>query len=791
MQKRIMAILAGAAMLWSGAVRADGIIVPPPGVDISVKYHRVTVEIRDQIARTTIDQVFLNDSEIDSVEGMYVFPLPKEANFANFTMFVDGKELAAEVLEADSARAIYESIVRRRKDPALLEYLDRGLFRARVYPIRAGGEKRITISYTELLPYDAGIYRYLYPLSTEKFSARPLEDVSITIALSSTNPIKTIYSPSHPIVVQKTDDFNAEIVYAEENVKPAQDFLLYYTVSPDDIGLHLLAYNTAEDDGFYLLMAAPKLEIEQSQIAKKRLLFVLDRSGSMAGEKLEQAKAALRFSVTNLNSDDVFNIIAFSTSLLQFKTAPVQATAENRTAALQFIDRFAASGGTNINDALLAALGEMQSDEFENMLIFLTDGLPTVGERDIEQIRQNVKTANVADARLFVFGVGYDVNTHLLDYLADDNHGVSTYVRPDENLEIAVSSFFEKINNPVLANLSLDYGGMQTYESFPEQLPDLFKGSQLTVLGRYAGSGAAVVTLAGEVNGVQQSFTHEVDFPAENAAHDFLPRLWATRKVGFLLNQIRLYGESEELIQEIIALSKRYGIITPYTSFLILEDTPSGDAFADFANQTGESAVNAAANTRNYRDADNTKSVTSRALRYAGSKTFFMRDSFWVDATFSGTETLIDVEFASDAYFQLLRDQPSLGLYFAVGKNLIVSFGDVAYKVHETGKDYTHVEELPQTYVLLQNTPNPFPTARTAGTRIRYFLGEPAQVQVAIYDILGRQIVILHKGFHAAGLHAIPWDGRDASGREMPSGVYLYKLTAGSTVQVKKMLKVR
>ena len=393
-------------------------------VNISVKYHHVNVDIDDQVAHTEIDQVFINDSDINNLEAIYIFPLPKGVALDHFSMFVDDQELVAEVLDADSAAAYYESIVRKNIDPALLEYMGQGLFRARIFPFNAFEEKRIKMSYTEVIEYDSDIYRYLYPLNTEKFSARPLEEVLVNVNLTSSNPIKTIYSPSHPIVVQKQGDYHATITYSEQQVKPNIDFVLYFAVSTDDIGLHLLSHNLPDEDGFYMFMAAPKIEISESEVVRKRLLFVLDRSGSMSGQKIDQAKEALRFCVNSLNQNDFFNIVDFSSTINQFKFEPVAANETNIGEALHYIDRFIANGGTNINEALLTALQQMAHDELANMIIFLTDGQPTVGVTENQQIRQNVNSANTVGARLFTFGVGYDVNSTLLDNLTQDNHGV-------------------------------------------------------------------------------------------------------------------------------------------------------------------------------------------------------------------------------------------------------------------------------------------------------------------------------------------------------------------------------
>jgi Ca-activated chloride channel family protein len=761
---------------------ADGIIIPPPGVNMAVKYHYVTVDIQNQVATTEIDQVFVNDSDVDSLEALYIFPLPEGATFTSFSMFVDGKELTAEVLDADEARAIYESIVRRRLDPALLEYLGRGLFRARVYPIRAHGEKRIKISYTEFLPYDDGLLRYLYPLSTEKFSSKPLETVSVTVTISSPVAIKSIFSPTHDIQIEKTDDFNVKASYDDENVTPDRDFVLYYTVSPDDIGLHLMTHRPPQEDGFYLFTAAPKQDVEESQVIKKRVLFVLDRSGSMSGQKIEQAKNGLKFVLSNLNSNDRFNIIDFSSEVRRYREAPLVASGANVAAALAYVTQLSAGGGTNINDALLAAMAQMAHDSLANMVIFLTDGQPTVGVTDNEKIRQNVQAANTHSSRLFVFGVGYDVNTHLLDNLAYDNHGVSSYVRPEENIEIAVSSFFTKISSPVLANLTLDFGGIAVYDRFPNALPDLFKGSQLIQFGRYRNHGATTITLSGEINGAAQQFTYTDEFPEIKAEYDFIARLWALRKIGYLLDQIRLHGENDELIAEIVALSKKYGIITPYTSFLILEDQVVPGAFSGLQDQSGRAAVEAADNIGSYRNATSVSRIQPDGVKYVGGKAFFLRKDFWIDREYLEGQPTTVFEFGSEAYFAFLVAHPEMGKYFAIGKNLIVSMGERAYRVQEKGKTYEPI--FPTKFRLLQNYPNPF----NPFTRIQYEVPADARVTLRIFDVTGRQVRTLVDGFKQVGFYRVLWDGSDERGNRLPSGLYIYQLVVNGKIMDSRKL---
>ena len=762
---------------------ADGFIIPEPGINMAVRYHHVTVTIQNQVAHTDIDQVFLNDTDMDSIEAIYVFPLPEGATFTNFTLYVDGEPMEAEVLDADSARNYYESIVRQHLDPALLEYIGTNSFRARIWPVRAHGERRLQISYDEILTYDNGLIRYLYPLNTEKFSAKPLESVRIEIDLSSLDPIKSIYSPSHTIITQKTDDYHAEITYHEENVTPDSDFLLYYTISPEEVGMNILTYRESEEDGFYLLLAAPQVEVESSEVIDKRMIFVIDRSGSMSGEKIVQAREALKFCVHNLNDGDLFNIIDFDDQITSFKSSPVAVESNAISEALKYIETLNARGGTNINDALLTGLDNMQEDAYSNMIIFLTDGQPTTGEIDVTRILANILAANDNNSRIFIFGVGYNVNTHLLDQLSEQNNGVSVYISPDEDIEIAISNFYQKISAPVLSDCQLDFVSIEVSDQFPNTVPDLFKGSQLVQLGKYLSTGQETVTLSGLVNGETHLFTCSGDFTAEDLTYDFIPRLWAIRKVGDLLNIIRLEGENDALIEEVIALAKRYGIITPYTSFLITGDVMPEDNFWGIEDESGYVAFNNAVNIGNWRNADNTNVTSSIGVKYVANKTFFMRDSTWVDAQYDSTSATNMIEFGSADYFHLLQENPDLGDYFALGNNVQVSWNGTNYQVSTDSAGTTNPNPFPRDYRLFQNVPNPF----NPSTIILYSISKSGFVTLKIYDILGREIQTLISEFQKTGAYSINFDASKLS-----SGIYFYTLQVSNDfAETKKMLLIR
>ena len=689
---------------------ADGIIIPEPPIcepapcphpipmeQLAIEYHRVSVEIIDQVAITHVDQVFRNDNDW-VVEGTYVFPLPLDAAVTEFTLWIDGEPVEGEVLTKEEARRIYEDIVRTMRDPALLEYIDRGAVRASVFPINPGDTRRIELEYSQVLLADAGLIRYSYPLNTEKFSTQPLEEVSISMEVDSNAPVRAIYSPSHEVDINREDDYYFTVGYEKTDVLPNQDFELFYTVATEDIGLNLMTYRdpgSENGDGYFLLLAAPSVEVDPDEVIAKDVMVVLDQSGSMEGEKFYQAQEALRYILDHLNDDDRFNIIAFSTGTRAY--ANRLRPAEEASEAKRWVDRLSAQGSTDINRALLEAL-DQADNERPTILIFLTDGLPTAGEQDRDDILENVRDVSGENIRLFAFGVGYDVDTFLLDTLALENHGVAMYVTPGQAIDEAVSSFYEKVSTPVLANLELDFDDIRVYDLHPEPLPDLFAGGQLVLVGRYRSPRSGDITLTGTLNGEEVSFEYPEQYFRSRGGPDFLPRLWATRKIGTLLTQIRLEGPDEELIEQLVRLSIRYGIITEYTSYLVTEPDMLGanaqseiiaDAFEGLIGAapvfTGQEAVERSATES---EMDSSDVAVGPGAEYAnlvqvlGSRTYRLVEGVWIDTAFDpDTMTTIKVSFLSDDYFALADARPDLAAAFALGDRVIAFADGEAYEV--------------------------------------------------------------------------------------------------------------
>lgn len=665
---------------------------------LSVKYHRVKVVIDKNIATTYVDQEFLNDYDVD-IEGIYIFPLPEEATLRSFSVYVDGKKITGEVINKEQAKHNYEDLVRKGGEPALLEYAGKNMFRAKIYPIPKHSGKRVELIYQEVLKYNNGLYSYEYPLDTERFSPKPIEETVVYAEITSAVDIKNVYSPSHKIGV-KLEKNRAICSYEEKNTKPDKNFFLHYSVSREDMGLSVLCYRKPGQDGYFMLLLSPG-QIE-SRSLNKDIVFVLDTSGSMREERIEQAKEALKFCINSLNNHDRFNIITFDSTIKFFKNTLVEATKSNLKSALKFVDEVEAEGGTNINDALISALKMHVYSERPKMTVFITDGEPSMGESEPKEILKNLSRANTAKSRIFVFGVGEHVDTQFLNAVSQAHRGVAEYVLPNESIGFKVASFYQKVSEPVLSDISLDFGEMKIKEVYPVVLPDIFKGSQLVLLGKYEHEGRAKITLAGKMNNKKKKVIFEADFLREGVENDYIPRIWATRKIGYLLSEMRLEGETKRLRDEVIRLSREHGVVTPHTSFYIgssSSNAPSfitnGIAINSLEYRQGElngygtryaggGEVYLAASENILKEA--TLEITaSQDIKYKGEKIFYrQQNGDWVDSRYRVGMEIEEIKYLSKEYFDLIKKHPWIIQNLSIGKNIIiVAYGNKGYRIKE------------------------------------------------------------------------------------------------------------
>lgn len=656
----------------------------------------IRASVTGATAKVTLEYTFQNVGGAPA-EGTFLFPIPKGVTLDKFSILMNGQEIGGEILNANEARNIYESIVRRRRDPAILEFAGDALLSAKVFPVPPGQTRTLRILYTQVVPKDGGLYRLLLPVKAP--TEVPPQKLHVAVSLSTSQPLKTIYSPTHSLSIRRTKPTAAEASFEGGADDFRQNVALYYSTDTQAVDVNLLTFKESDEDGFFLLTLSPGLP-DVADEGNKSFVFVLDTSGSMAGDKLEQAKAALNFVLSHLKPADRFDIVAFSSDVRTFAEGPVTADADALSRARRFVDRLEAVGGTNISDALSTALRMESPRSLPRYVVFLTDGQPTEGTRDHNAILDGVgrlQRPAYRKARIFVFGVGDDVNVLFLDRLAQANGGVSDYVQPQEDIEVKVSNLYTQIQSPVLTAPELNFPGLETYDVYPSDLTDLFGGSQIVVTGRYGRSGRGTVRLKGMLKERPREFSFPVTFPVLDDERTFIPRVWATQKIGHLLDEIRLKGETAELVESVKNLSRKYGILTPYTAFLVQEPgmpmpvanesaRALGGSFAagglyDRSGMppatpapTGAAAQKASSDIRQLKEAGVAGGGSSEKVKTVGNRTFYLRNGRWEQAEYKDQPTR-KIKFLSDEYFGLLAKHEDLKDVLAIGDRLVFLFG--------------------------------------------------------------------------------------------------------------------
>lgn len=707
----VIAVLSVFSLLSSPSLHAQGWVEIERPLDRRLPVGNVTrtgsdvrIAVDGRVARTEIEERFRNAGAAVA-EGSYLYPMPGEAVFTNFSLWMGDQEVKGETMNAEQARSIYEEIVRRRKDPALLTFAGHGLVRARVFPIQAGETRKVALRYTQLLTRAGDALRLRYSLGSRGTPGGS----SLVVTATNASSYGTPYSPTHAIQTRTTGD-RMEITFPGD---AAGEVELFLPLRHGLVGTSLVTHAPGGEDGYFMLLLAPG-ESEAGSTLRRDLTLVVDVSGSMSGTKLEQAKAALDQAIGTLDGGDRFRLIAFSSGVRRFRPEFVPATRDNVTDAREFIAALGADGGTNIAGALDAALEGGGDAERLGIILFLTDGIPSVGEQAPDRIAEQA-ASRIGRARIFTVGIGPDVNTYLLDRLASRGRGTAEYVPPGASVETAMGLLMGKLRHPALVDLRIGDTPVSISQVFPTQLPDLFFGEELVVLGRYRGTGRGDVIITGRRNGRQERLTTPAVFPSHEADNEFIPKLWAARQIGELTRQIRLEGASPALVSQVRELGLRFGILTEYTSYLVLEPSAAvaangvpmparaedaGGARNSMA-QTGGVAFDRArasskfSESKSLADADSmasarlaTLSPSSSAVpatRRSGGRIFVMRGQVWTDIAHTDRITVTEVEAYSRAYFDLVRQLPELAAYLPVGEQLLIAGKRASIRVAITG----------------------------------------------------------------------------------------------------------
>jgi Ca-activated chloride channel family protein len=699
-----------------------GAFIPDKGANApcyTVLYSTIAVTIDGGAGRTSVRETISGPEK--AVRTICLIPLPAgvDGRTAVVSMGPSGGETVAvkeaAYLSAAEAQKVYEAVARGTGSVELLALTGRPALLVREVSLK--GSIDVTIDYGQAVRESQGVLSFECPMPATKWARGPVSRLSLKADVKNRKPLRAMFSPTHPTTIERAGLCEAVVRVKADHWADASDFRLCWVADEDDLGLRLLTYRAeGDDDGYFMLVGNPTGRAAGDHAIEKDVIFILDTSGSMRGEKIEQARAAVEYCLARLNPGDRFNIITFGTDVRGFRDGVTANTKTNVAAAQAFIEDIVASGRTNIGGALARALAGAAIDGRPRIAIFLTDGTPTAGELVPDKILEGVREANRSQTRIFVMGVGYDVNAHLLDKLAEMTDGSSEYVAPREEIDVKIAALYDRLSYPVLTNVAVAFGDLRTHSVYPQKLPALFKGGEIMVFGRYRDGGTHTATVSGTLDGKPVAYACRSEFPEKPAKGDseFVAPLWASRKIGFLLQEIRLHGEHKELIEEVVALSKKFGIVTEYTEFIALArgDMSKEDAVREAGDRmraanehkAGAWAVRQAQNDRDlqlrtvaapsaaYMDrAGNV--VTVDRVRQVGSRVFYLRDGRWVDAEEAGARKTRNVKLFSDEYFRLLRENKDFVEAQSVGWNVEMNVGGERIVVEKDGK--TKIDEPP------------------------------------------------------------------------------------------------
>ncbi|HYW51103.1 MAG TPA: VWA domain-containing protein [Gemmatimonadaceae bacterium] len=687
---------------------------------------RATVE--GHVARIEVEEQFRNTGTAIA-EGTYLYPMAGESVFQSLSLWMGNTEMRGELLDAAQARGIYDEIVRRRRDPALVTLAGHQLLRAQVFPIQPGETRKVVLRFTQLLDRQGDALRWRYALGAEeRGSVRP----DIRVTLREPSKFGRPFSPTHGVQVRGADDRVIEI-----NDAARGDVELFLPLRSTAAGLSVVTHAPGGEDGYFLLYVTPP-EMTDAQRIGRDLTLVVDVSGSMSGPKIEQAKAAMQQVLGTLTPRDRFRLISFSSGVHAFRTGFTVADARALEDARSWTASLVAEGGTNIEGALREAMRPdvaSASDENLDVLVFLTDGVPSVGEVQPEKLAA-LASQGAGGLRVFTVGIGSDVNTYLLERMAQDGRGAAEFVPPSGNVEIAVGNLARKLRAPALVDLRIVSSPTRIVSLEPVRLPDLFAGQEMVVLGRYEGGGTGPLVIEGRRDGQRVRVQTTVDFERRTRDHEYVSTLWAARRIASLSRTMRLEGTTPDRIAEIKALALRHGIVTEYTAYLVQEPvvaqasasvrmdtqrlngsfnavvvTGARPAAAPATQQTGQVAFEAAQTTADYAGAASmadARKVSARAQeravaagagnarqRVVGGRRFESRDGRWLDVA-QASQRIVDVQAFSPAYLALMAALPELRDVVTLGDDVLVSGRKVSLRLHGTGRSTLSEAEMTQ-----------------------------------------------------------------------------------------------
>lgn len=705
----------------------QGIIVPSEighaysnGTPILIS-HKVNVVIQKSTAEVTVEQDFFNSGKMP-VEGYFYFPLPEGASFEHLKVQPDREEPSITVLTSKESWVELEALLQKYLDPALLQYSYENLIKCKLNPMDSKKHRKIILTYRQSLSEENGLYKFNYALKKHwlmnpDFRPRSSQKrfVEMQVSIQTDEPVKILYSPTHHLDIEYRDQHLVKIGVTSE-LNESGNFVLFFSSANQPLDACMLTYKSgSQNEGFFMLLMSPDHDVPLYKLNNKDVVFVLDLSKSMRGKKIQQVKNAIKYAIRKLNRGDRFNIVAFNNSVKVFKYELVPAKIYEKE-AINFVNRLKTVRGANLHEALLAALSVRNPKHRLRYLVLITDGYPTVGVTELREIQKDIRRLNRSKFKIMAFGIGQKVNVELLNKIATDSKG-HFYVIENNQIEPALINFFDHLNSVVFSSIKFDFRNIKTFDRYPDEVASVSLNSNKLVLGRYRFQGKSRLQITANFHKSRRHYSYDLAFPDENKNHYFIVRLWALRKMGYLLNNLINEKNDQKEIYEIVHLAKSYGLTLPILSYLLQKPIKPAsnifnqEALLTYMNRLDNLLISNLSEIKNKGSqnlqlgklASRLKNMNQFRPLIVGLGTQLEDKIFWrgengywmdLDCFASENEGIIHIKYGSEVYFKILRMYPVMRKYLALGNQVVFRAGRRIIVVDNHGVEAISQAEL-------------------------------------------------------------------------------------------------
>jgi len=620
----------------------------------TVLLSRTEVTVSETYVAYRSDQTFFNDNEFP-LEGVFLFPLDKVRFGVKPEVRVNGVPHPSNVVPPEEFFPTLRKYTAAMQDPSLLSLAGRTVLVVQPVNIGVRQQRTFRIQFQQPTCIQDNQFELALPLDGERYSLGPVGEIDILVRFKLSRPLRTIFSPTHHLSIARESPHRCLVSSRGESKRIRNDFRILATFSGEDVDFRLFARKDSAQKGTFMAFIAPPLLTAGEKEPDKDVVFLMDRSGSVGTANLALSKQAVTAALERLRPGDRFNVLTFGTRTSSLEDRLVTANDDNIIRAVRFVNSAVAGGGSDLYNALIAALEQFTSRRRPSMVLMAGDGRPTIGMTSPDEIIENLGRLNKFGARVFALAVGDGADLTFLDKVAQTTRGSSFQLSGKEPFHDELNRFLARISPPTVSQISMSFQDTTAEEVVPNPIPDLFSEEGIIVFGRFTDAQAesGKVRLKAIEKGRPQSFVRTVKFPSEAGdGRHYIPDIWAMRQIALLLERERFKGPERETQDKMARLAREFGFKMPSGAGRSTAD--SGELFWQFKTSLVP------------------EDVESDLVRRVQGRVFYREGVTWVDAEYRGEAFVQTVRFLSDEYFALLKEHPQLGSFFALGPEIVL-----------------------------------------------------------------------------------------------------------------------